>query len=320
MGAWGTGLYQDDVALDVRDEYKDKLHRGKTDKEVTEEMIDESQYMVDGEDDTAIFWFALADTQWNMGRLEERVKEQALKYIESGIDLKRWEEEGNLKNLEKRKKVLEELKKKLLLPQPEKKKVGQYRIHKCEWKLGDTFAYKLESEYAKEKGLYGRYLIIIKVDEGTWWPGHIIPIVRVKITKDEVIPKTESEINKLEYIQINCTKYKDRFDGRDASIPLEEQIAGRSFETDEYGLLPRYMASMIITSKSMLKKNELKYLGNYQNIIPPVKEFIPLHKLCISTIMWQNLEKEIIATYFGHNKREYKIYEIAKKEMENDNV
>lgn len=26
MGAWGTGLYQDDVAMDVRDTYKDQLH------------------------------------------------------------------------------------------------------------------------------------------------------------------------------------------------------------------------------------------------------------------------------------------------------
>ena len=30
MGAWGPQLYQDDVAQEVRDYYKDQLHQGKT--------------------------------------------------------------------------------------------------------------------------------------------------------------------------------------------------------------------------------------------------------------------------------------------------
>ena len=33
MGAWGANLYQDDVALDIKDEYKDNLRRGKTNEE-----------------------------------------------------------------------------------------------------------------------------------------------------------------------------------------------------------------------------------------------------------------------------------------------
>lgn len=39
MGAWGPKLYQDDVAEDVRDYYKDQLHRGKTGKEITQDLI-----------------------------------------------------------------------------------------------------------------------------------------------------------------------------------------------------------------------------------------------------------------------------------------
>ena len=37
MGSWGPKLYQDDIAQDVRDTYKDRLRRGKTTKEITEE-------------------------------------------------------------------------------------------------------------------------------------------------------------------------------------------------------------------------------------------------------------------------------------------
>ena len=36
MGTWGVNLYQDDTALDVKEEYKYKLHMGKTNKEATE--------------------------------------------------------------------------------------------------------------------------------------------------------------------------------------------------------------------------------------------------------------------------------------------
>lgn len=36
MGAWGVGLYQDDVTCDVKDEYLDWLRVGKTSIEATQ--------------------------------------------------------------------------------------------------------------------------------------------------------------------------------------------------------------------------------------------------------------------------------------------
>ena len=77
-------------------------------------------------------------------------------------------------------------------------------------KNGDVFAYKLESEYAKEKGLHNQYLIMQKAGELEWPPGHIIPMVRVKITKDNNIPKTEEEVNKLEYIETSYCEYETK--------------------------------------------------------------------------------------------------------------
>lgn len=54
---------------------------------------------------------------------------------------------------EKRKQVLNELRKKLNTLQPPEKKVSQYRLYHCQWKVGDMYAYQLEGEYAKERGL-----------------------------------------------------------------------------------------------------------------------------------------------------------------------
>ena len=89
MGTWGVNLYQDDTTLDVKDTYKDKLHRGKTNKEATEETIEENQDMLEDIEEASLFWFALAETQWRLGRLEEDVKKEALKCIEEGTDLER---------------------------------------------------------------------------------------------------------------------------------------------------------------------------------------------------------------------------------------
>ena len=305
MGAWGANLYQDDVALDIKDEYKDNLRRGKTNEEAMQEIIDKYQELLEDEEDRGVFWLALADTQWNLGRLDEQVKEQALEIIELGTDLKRWEINEKLYN--KRKEILEKLKEKLLSPQPEEKRMPKYRTYKCEWKNGDVFAYQLKSEYAKEQGLEDRYLIIQKIDEIDWYPCSTIPLVRVKITEGKTIPKTEKEIDELGYIQTDYCLYERRFWGQDASRPLEEQIKGKSFNTDEYGLLPEYMASIIITSKNMTK-GKLTYLGNYTNVTPPQNEFIPISKLNLPTIDWNELEKELIEMYFDHNKRKLKVY------------
>ena len=305
MGAWGANLYQDDVALDVKDEYKDNLRRGKTNEETMQEIIDKYQELLEDEEDRGVFWLALADTQWNLGRLDEQVKEQALEIIELGTDLKRWEINEKLYN--KRKEILEKLKEKLLSPQPEEKRMPKYRTYKCEWKNGDVFAYQLKSEYAKEQGLEGRYLIIQKIDEIDWYPCSTIPLVRVKITEDKTIPKTEKEIDELEYIQTWFTSYERRFAGFSALRPLKDQIKGMSFNTDEYGLLPEYMVSIVITSKNMTK-GKLTYLGNYINITPPQNEFIPICKDNFPTVLWKNFEERLMEMYFGHNKRNLEVY------------
>lgn len=306
MGAWGANLYQDDVALDVKDEYKDNLRRGKTNEEAMQEIIDKYQELLEDEEDRGVFWLALADTQWNLGRLDDQVKEQALEIIELGTDLKRWEVNEKLYN--KRKEILEKIKEKLLSPQPEEKRMPKYRTYKCEWENGDVFAYQLKSEYAKEQGLEDRYLIIQKIDEIDWYPCSTIPLVRVKITEDKTIPKTEKEIDELEYIQTWFTSYERRFAGFSALRPLKDQIKGMSFNTDEYGLLPEYMVSIVITSKNMTK-GKLTYLGNYINITPPQNEFIPICKDNFPTVLWKDFEERLMEMYFGHNKRNLEVYQ-----------
>ena len=273
MGAWGPKLYQDDIAQDIRDTYKDRLRRGKTTKEITEELIEEYSGEIEDIDDGPIFWFALADIQWDYGRLLPEVKENAIKWIEDGSDIRRWEEEGTAKEVKVRKEVLEQLKHKLESPMPEEKKVSQYRLYKCQWKIGDVYAYKMNGEYAKEKGFYGRYILFQKVGEGEWWPGHIIPIVKVKVTDDEQLP-TEEEFYNLQYIKMS-------FEGE--SIYNGEKLFN-------YGLM------LLNTSKRIIPK-DLKYIGNYKESPSINNEYIITQEVSYPSSEWKDIEKYIIDDY-----------------------
>ena len=308
MGAWGPGLFQDDLAQDVRDEYKDRLHRGKSGEEITKELMESYKYALADVDDAPVFWFALADTQWNMGRLENFVKEHALEHIEAGQDIKRWESEDP-KGTKKRKLVLDALKEKLLSPQPLEKKVSQYRLYHCQWKIGDTYAYKIENNAE----FCGRYLLVQKVDEDTWWPGHTVPTVYVKITKDESLPKSTEEYDRLEFIQTGSVGTSDPFILKSYTGVCDKSEL--KCEVDEFGCLPVYRINLLNTSAKVIPKS-LIYLGNFDNVNAPAKELVPFSKNNIQSVSWKtkygDFETKMLQCYLGHNQRGYATYKQSK--------
>ena len=158
MGAWGTGLYQDDTTDDIREEYLNYLRIGLTNEEATNKVLEENDWWEEDKEEGSLLWFALADTQWKYGRLMDKVKKQALKYIEEGTDLERWEEDKKL--YKKRKEVLEKLKEKLNSPMPEEKKVGKLKMLRSPWKDGDILLYQILDEDLKDHKYYKKYVIL----------------------------------------------------------------------------------------------------------------------------------------------------------------
>lgn len=249
MGAWGPQLYQDDVAQEVRDYYKDQLHRGKTGPEITQELMEQYADFLSDPDDAPPFWFALADTQWNLGRLEESVRDEALRHIRDGYDLNRWEEAAPSLG-RKRAKVLETLEEKLLSPQPPEKKISQYRLYRCEWNVGDVFAYQLNSEDARAAGVFGKYLYFVKAGEDTWWPGHIVPNVYFyKIVTDDLLPL--EALRDVEYIP---QAYYPSVYIRKPEMPV------------------LYLLTLLNTSRRVIPKAHLHFLGNFPDLPRPDRE------------------------------------------------
>lgn len=158
MGTWGTGLYQDDTTCDVKEEYLNLLKIGTEPKEAMEEMIINWEDCIEDVEEGPLFWFALAETQWKYGLLDEKVKEIALQYIEEGIDLERWEEDQKLYT--KRKTELEKLKEKLGSEQPKGKKIPKMTFQRANWKIGDIILYQILNENLEDHKWYKKYVLL----------------------------------------------------------------------------------------------------------------------------------------------------------------
>lgn len=256
---------------------------------------------------------ALADTQWNLGRLEDFVKEKALFHIRDGYDLSVWEKEDP-KMAKVRATVLKDLEQKLLTPQPEEKKVSQYKLYHCEWKFGDVYAYQMKSDAAREHGLFGRYILINKTGEDIWWPGHTVPMVRIKFTKDDKLPSSEEEINEAEYIRVGSISWVQvgplaHYFGQEYVDNRIKQYAEiRELYGDEEGKTYSYYFKLLSTSKRVIPK-DLIFIGNFPNLPVPLHYFgrdmdgnyAPVPSSTGMSVYWKELEEVAIHNYLTYH-------------------
>jgi hypothetical protein len=82
MGSWGTDVFSNDLALDIRADFRELIAAGRSPREATELILArfemaEPRDAYDGQE-----WLALAVTQWKMGRVVDGVRDTALRAIE----------------------------------------------------------------------------------------------------------------------------------------------------------------------------------------------------------------------------------------------
>ncbi len=143
MGTWGTGIFSDDIACDVRDDYRDYVANGLSGPEATNKLLTEYKDCLNDQDEMSVFWIALALTQSKCGRLEDRVKNKAFEIIDSGIDLKKWEASPKL--IKQRIAILNKVRGQLGSPQRLPVKLKKRFINQSPFEIGDAFSYKLSS-------------------------------------------------------------------------------------------------------------------------------------------------------------------------------
>ena len=162
MGAWGTGIYQNDVAEDIKHDYINKQKAGKSEETALKEVLYENKVIFEDEDDKYGAWCALADTMWKYGRLTEEIKRKALEVIEEEKNCieERW---NSRKDIAKRMQVLSNLKEQLISEQPSKKRISVHKPFIPKWKKGDVYQYEITDipeNYPSGKEYKGWFVLI----------------------------------------------------------------------------------------------------------------------------------------------------------------
>lgn len=164
MGSWNSNLYGNDLTCDVRDTYLDYLYDGLSDEEAYEKILKTYAEII-GDFEEPLFWYALADTQWRVGRLNSEVKKNALEWIskEGGLDM--WTEAGSDGHGWKR--TLQKINKRIETEMPPRKKMKRRSIPEMNfWNMYDIYAYRLHGEEAVQANLSGKYILMQKIGVG----------------------------------------------------------------------------------------------------------------------------------------------------------
>jgi Fe-S-cluster formation regulator IscX/YfhJ len=119
MGAWGTGLWEDDLACDIQDEWNELLDEGMSPRKAAKiilkswlEELEDYDDDMERQPDESILYISLAALQMRHRALTIGIKKKAIELIDKGADLELWED-SDIQDYEERKKFLIEFKEKL---------------------------------------------------------------------------------------------------------------------------------------------------------------------------------------------------------------
>jgi len=181
MGAWGTKLFENDITCDIQDAYKKFLQDKLSNQEAYDKTLEMFHECIGDEDDEPLFWYALADTQWTMGRLMPSVKAKTMEWINKGGGITLWSDGAYSTEW---KMTLEKLKAKLEKPLPPERKIRKpATIKQNLWNTGDVYAYRFHTEESKKYDVFEKYMLIQKIGEGHeyWAESNSEPIMQVHV-------------------------------------------------------------------------------------------------------------------------------------------
>lgn len=253
MGFYDSSLFGNDTTEDVRDTYLELLKDGISDEDAYKKVINEYEEVIQS-DEEPFFWYALAYTQWKIGRLNEEVKNNALYFIEKKGGAIFFEDEYPrdnpwIKTLQKLKITLESE----MRPYKKFRKVKPFLTNP--WNVGDVYAYQFHTEYAKEKGIYGKYILFHKVDDKVYNWSKKSPLCSVVYVYNQIFEQLPS-IGVIEGLQVLPT-----FEYPDGKHPSD--VIKNSFPSFEFYQL----SIMVLLKKSDFPKEHMFYIGNQKIVL-----------------------------------------------------
>jgi hypothetical protein len=155
MGTWNTSIKGNDASSDIYSDFFDLYNDGKNPEEISKKIFVDYQEVIDNPHDCNNFWFALALAQWETKSLDKEVYKKVKEIIESGSDLKVWEELGSgTKDIRKRKEVLDNFLVKIQTEKDKARLPKKIKVKEPIFKTGDCLTFKLKN------GNYGGAVVI----------------------------------------------------------------------------------------------------------------------------------------------------------------
>ena len=181
MGAWGTGLLQNDCISDIKYDYKTLLAYG-VDKMTAQAKIKEKYYgQCISSDEEDAFWIAIAYVNHQYGLGNDDIMKDVMRVIGDERYLDVWKESGK-KQYEKRKQTLAKFRNELLTIHRPPKKVPKppvYMLYKTGFKDGDVIAFRIGStvtrKRAEKDACYGKDMCFYS----KWVLLHVVKICRI---------------------------------------------------------------------------------------------------------------------------------------------
>lgn len=143
MSATGYKIFDNDMSMDVKEDFCSLYGIGKSADEIHEYIF--AYRPEDNDDDACAFWTGLALIEWEYGVLSEYVKNKAQNIIRNYSDAKLFLKENDVKE---RENELMQLYSKLDTINPNPKKRQKTFVYTTTWKTGDILALPLGSKYA----------------------------------------------------------------------------------------------------------------------------------------------------------------------------
>lgn len=213
MGTWGTGIFSNDEACDVRSEYTAIIGSGIDDAAALKMLKSYFNIQDLPCEEEADFWYAMASLQYRYGRLCKEVKENALECIGKGLTISDW---STSKSVSKRQQTLNDLREKLLSENQNPIKSPKCKLKKALGSTGDVLAYHLinyspEFEFQKQEKILALHHIEYDREElktncaAPWFFGKYVLLYIVAVKK-EPISKVIPDLGFNEYTI--CCLYK----------------------------------------------------------------------------------------------------------------
>jgi hypothetical protein len=154
VGAWGTGIKQDDLVLDILSTFDDALKAGGDVRKATGSVHTMYASAFDDPDEGHIAWIGLAQAQWTYGQLDPVVLARVGADISSGAGMDLWRAAGE-RTVAKRRAALDAFLVKLQVPNPKPKRYPKLVVRPPKFAAGDCLSVALPD------GRYGAALVLV---------------------------------------------------------------------------------------------------------------------------------------------------------------